>query len=311
MNARQIAVLLVLAAVWGASFLFIKVLVEAGMGPAGLGAARTSLGVLTLAPMAWRIRARLPRDRRSWVLLAGLGVLNFALPWTLFALAARDVPSGASSIANSSQPLWSAIFASMLLQSDRLTGVRVFGLALGFSGVVVLMGEDLLDVGSNESRAIVIMLGATMCYALSGVFIRRRMGHVPAVGLAAGQMGFAALALWPLALYSGAFESVSMGAPEWSSVIALGCLGSGVGVAWYMWLIGEVGPVRASVVTYLMPPLGVFLGWAVLDERIGWNMVGGLSLVIAGVALVQGISLRTMKGFRPAGRQVTAATPPD
>ncbi|MBA4181126.1 MAG: EamA family transporter, partial [Anaerolinea sp.] len=303
MTTRQLVVLLGLAAVWGASFLFIKVLVEAGLGPAGLSAARTLLGVLTLAPVVWRIRASLPRDRKTWLLLAGLGVLNFALPWTLFAIAAQEAPSGASSIANSSLPLWSAIFATVLLKTDRLTGVRVLGLAAGFSGVLVLMGGGLLDAGSDGSWAILIMLLATMCYGLSGVLIRGRLGHVPGVGLAAGQMAFAAVVLWPVALASGAFSSVSMGAAEWGSLLALGCAGSGVGVAAYMWLIGETGPVRASLVTYLMPPLGVFLGWAVLDEAIGWNLVGGLTLVIAGVALVQGVPLRRLMsrpGVRPA-----------
>ena len=308
MNSKQTAVLVSLGVVWGASFLFIKVLIDAGLGPFGLAAVRTSMGALTVAPVVWWIRGRLPRDRKTWLIVGGLGVLNFAVPWTLFALAARHAPSGASSIANSGQPLWSAIFATVLLKTDRLTGLRVLGLVVGFSGVVFLMGDGILDAGSSGSRAILIMLGATMCYGLSGVFIRRYLGHVPAVGLAAGQMAFAAVALWPLALASGAFNSVSMGAAEWGSILTLGAVGSGVGVVGYMWLIGEVGPVRASVVTYLMPPLGVFLGWLVLDERVGWNLAGGLALVITGVALVQGVPMRRL--MLRAGIRPVAATAP-
>jgi drug/metabolite transporter (DMT)-like permease len=87
-----------------------------------------------------------------------------------------------------------------------------------------------------------------------------------------------------------------MGAAEWGSVAALGGLGSGVAVIAYMWLIGSLGPVRASVVTYLMPPIGVLLGWAVLDEHIGWNLVLAILLIVSGVALVQNLSLRRLPG---------------
>jgi len=299
MTTRQLLVLLGLGVLWGGSFLFIKVLVEAGIEPLGVSAGRTGLGFLTIAPFAWWARSRFPRDRRTWVLLAGLGFLNFALPWTLFGIAANHAPSGASSIANSSQPLWSAIFGTIVLKADRLSGIRLLGLGVGFTGVILLMGGDMLKAGSDGSTAVLIMLGATMCYGISAVSIRRFLSHVPAVALAIGQLGFATLYLWPAALVTGAFASAQLGAGEWVSFFALGCAGSGIGVIAYMWLIGEVGPVRAAVVTYLMPPLGVFLGWLVLGEAIGWNLLGGLACVVAGVGLVQGLPVRR-RVLRPA-----------
>ena len=292
MTTRQLLVLVGLAVLWGGSFLFIKVLVDGGIEPLGVSAGRTGLGFLTIAPFAWLARSRFPRDRRSWLLLAGLGFLNFALPWTLFGVAAQHAPSGASSIANSSQPLWSAIFGTILLKTDRLNGIRLAGLGVGFAGVILLMGEDMLSAGSSGSTAVLVMLGATMCYGISAVSIRRFLTHVPAVALAIGQLGFATLYLWPAALFTGAFATAELGAGQWASLFALGCAGSGFGVLAYMWLIGEVGPVRAAVVTYLMPPLGVFLGWLVMGEPVGWNLVGGLACVVAGVALVQGLPLR-------------------
>lgn len=311
MTTRQLLVLLGLGVVWGGSFLFIKVLVDAGVEPLGVSAGRTGLGFLTIAPFAWRGRDRFPRDRRSWGLLAGLGFLNFALPWTLFGIAAQHAPSGASSIANSSQPLWSAIFGTILLKADRLTPMRLLGLGVGFAGVILLMGEDMLKAGSSGSTAVLIMLGATMCYGISAVSIRRFLSHVPAVALAIGQIGFATLYLWPVALFTGAFASVQMGAGQWASFFALGCAGSGVGVIAYMWLIGEVGPVRAAVVTYLMPPIGVSLGWLVLGEPVGWNLLAGLGFVVAGVALVQGLPLRRWLSRPPASAPAPAASPLD
>ena len=309
MTTRQLLVLLGLGALWGGSFLFIKVLVDANIEPLGVSASRTGLGFLTIAPFAWAARARFPRDRRSWLLLAGLGFLNFALPWTLFGIAAQHAPSGASSIANSSQPLWSAIFGTILLKADRLNGIRLLGLFVGFAGVILLMGGDMLNAGSSGSTAVLVMLGATMCYGISAVSIRRFLSHVPAVALAIGQIGFATLYLWPAALVTGAFATAHLGAGQWASLFALGCAGSGIGVIAYMWLIGEVGPVRAAVVTYLMPPLGVFLGWLVLGEPVGWNLLGGLACVVVGVALVQGLPIRRWV-LRSASRGPAAVASP-
>jgi drug/metabolite transporter (DMT)-like permease len=306
MTNRQLAVLLALGVVWGASFLFIKVIVDEGVDPIGVSAGRTTLGALTLVPIVFAARAEIPRSRRVWGLLALLGLVNFAVPWTLFALAAEHAPSGASSIANSSQPLWAAIIVTLFLRADRLTGVRAAGLAVGFLGVLVLMGRGLLHAGNSGSVAILILLLATFCYASSAVVIRRFLAGVPSVFLAAGQISFAALYLMPLALLLGQAPGPSMGANALLSLLLLGAANSGVAVIGYMWLIGEVGPVRAAVVTYLMPPVGVTLGWLVLDEPVGWNLVAGLVCVVAGVALVQQPPLRALWRRGPFGARVAA-----
>ncbi|MEP7217257.1 MAG: DMT family transporter, partial [Anaerolineaceae bacterium] len=121
----------------------------------------------------------------------------------------------------------------------------------------------------------------------------------------------ATLYLWPAALSTGAFASAELGAGQWGSLLALGCAGSGIGVIGYMWLIGEVGPIRAAVVTYLIPPIGVFLGWLVLGEPIGWNLLGGLACVVAGVGLVQGLPVRGRVRRPPSVVPAGAAAPLD
>lgn len=306
MTTRQFAVLCILAFTWGCSFLFIRVIVDSGVGPMGMSSLRTLLGSLSLVPFAWHARSGFRQPRSTWLALAGLGFVNFALPWTIFGVAGSRVPSGVAAIANSTAPLWIALLSVPLLQAERVSGLKALGLALGFAGIVVLMGDDITHVHGGETLAILLILCATLSYGASAVYIRKHLAHVPPLVLASGQVGFAALYLAPLAFVTGSYSG------EWEpnvvlSVLALGALGSGVAVAAYMWLIQETGPVSASVVTYLIPPVGVAVGWAVLDERVGWNMLAGLACILVGVAFVQGVPIQRVLGRgRPAAAVVPA-----
>lgn len=138
-KSTQLAVLLALAVVWGASFLFIRVLINAGVEPLGVSAGRTALGLATLLPFALRARGSFALPRSTWLALVVLGVANFALPWTLFSFGQQHVPSGVGSIANAAQPIWAAIFSTIVIRSERLGPRRIAGLVLGFAGVLVLM----------------------------------------------------------------------------------------------------------------------------------------------------------------------------
>lgn len=291
MNNRQLAVLAILALTWGCSFLFIRVIVDAGVGPMGMASLRTLLGGISLLPLALASRRNLRQPRSTWIAFAGLGLMNFAVPWTIFGIVGSRIPSGVSSIANSTAPLWVALLSVPLLHEERIRGGRAVGLALGFFGVVLLMGEDLAHLQGSSPGSIALVLLATLFYGASSVYIRRYMGHVPPVILAMGQMSFAALYLAPLALVTGSYGG------DWdpnvvASILALGLLGSGVAVAAYMWLIQQAGAVSASLVTYLIPPVGILAGWLAFDEHIGWNILAGLASILAGVAFVQGIPQR-------------------
>ncbi|MBI2766923.1 MAG: DMT family transporter [Chloroflexi bacterium] len=301
MAPRYAVALCVLAGVWGASFLLLRVLVTAGMEPLGVSAARTGIGAATLLPFAWRSRARFPRDRRTIVALAALGFANFAVPWTLFGIGQKQVPSGVGSIANSAQPLWAALFSTLLIKGDALGPRRVVGLLLGFAGVVVLMEGRARDFDREALQGIPVMVLATVCYGGSAVSIRRWLGHVPALPLTFSQLGFAFAYLAPLALLTGAYGNASMGWHEWLSLFLLSAGGSGGAIVIYMWLIQGIGPVRAAVVTYMMPPIGIALGWLFLDEPVGWAMLAGLALIIGGVLIVQ--SMYPWRGVPAFGRE--------
>jgi drug/metabolite transporter (DMT)-like permease len=138
-TSRQLAILCALALAWGCSFLFIKVIVDAGIEPLGMSALRTLLGALTLVPFAWAHRSGFRQPRRAWLAMVALGAFNFAVPWTIFGVAGQHVPTGVSAVANASTPLWAAIIATTIVHADHLTPRRAAGLALGFAGVLVLM----------------------------------------------------------------------------------------------------------------------------------------------------------------------------
>lgn len=259
MKSTQLAVLLALAVVWGASFLFIRVLINAGGGgPAGGERRADRARARDVAAVRAAGPGLLRAPRSTWLALVVLGVANFALPWTLFSFGQQHVPSGVGSIANAAQPIWAAIFSTIVIRSERLGPRRIAGLVLGFAGVLVLMRGRAAGLDGDALRGIPLVDRGDGA-------LRRVLGFDPAVADARASIaadgrpiGTASLALVPLALGTGAYDHASIGAKEIGSALVLGGVGSGVAVLLYMWLIGQVGAVAASAVTYLMPPIGVF-----------------------------------------------------
>lgn len=309
LGTLHLATFAFLALVWGSSFVLIRVLANAGVEPFGVAAGRCLLGFLSLVPFAIATRAKFPRDRRTLMVLAGMGLLNFMLPWTLFALAAHHVPSGVSSITNASTPLWAAVFTTIILRDERLSGLRIVGLAMGFAGVMVLMESRVTSLDREALLGIPVMLVATSAYGLSVAVIRRWLGHVHPIPLTFCQVGTAALVLVPLAAGTGSWSEAEVHWQEVASIVFLGGVGSGVASVMYMWLIGSAGPVRAASTTYLMPPVGVLLGWVFLDETVAWSMLAGVALIFAGVATVQG-RIRFLARWRVRTRPEPVAIDP-
>ncbi len=289
MTARQFATLVGLAFVWGCSFVLIKVMADGGMGGPAIASIRTALGLATIIPIVLMNRSQLSQKRSTWLSLAGLGLFNFAVPWTIFGVAAQHVPSGAAAIVNSTAPLWVTLITLFAMREEAVSGLKLAGVGLGFAGVVVLMGEDLGNIGGAATLSMLAIMVATLSYGSSALYIRKTMAGVPPVVVAGGQIGFATLFLAPVAIVTGSYSGVDWNWEVIGSAVALGAIGSGFGPIAYMGLIQQVGALRASVVTYLIPPVGVILGWLVLDEQVGWNMVGGLALILAGVSLTQGL----------------------
>ena len=296
MRRRDVAELLALAALWGGSFLFMRVAVPA-FGPLALAFLRVFGAALLLVPLLGA-RGELAALRRHWRPIAVVGFVNSALPFLCFAYAALTINAGVSAIFNSTTPLFAAIVAWLWL-GDRMTPLRVLGLAIGFAGVLWL-GANKAGVGADGSAsAIAACLLATVSYGIAPSLTKRHLGGVPPLAVAAGSQVAAVLFLVvPAAL---AWPAVAPSAFAWLMMALLAFLGTGLAYVLYFRLIANAGPANAVAVTYLIPIFAVVWGGTFLGEHVTLTMVAGCLVIFVGTALATGMLPRR------SARRVVAA----
>lgn len=273
------ASLLFLAAIWGGSFLFMRVAAPQ-FGPLALIEVRVAIAALFLLSVSlWRGEARaLLRDTGPLVLL---GAFNSALPFVLFAYATLSLPAGFASVLNATVPLFVALIGAVWL-GERFGPRRVVGLALGFAGVVALVWPKL---GATDERlAVAAGLAASVSYAVCGHYTKRRFARVSPLAIATGSQIAAALLLAPLAAWH--LPATLPDARAWFAVVALGVLCTAVAYLVYFRLVARVDATHASVVTYLVPVFGIAWGALFLGEVVTLAMLVGAAVVLAGVVLV-------------------------
>lgn len=296
MSAASLARLLILSAIWGVSFLFIRIGAPA-LGPVALMEGRVLFAAIFLATAAVALRRPLGW-RRHWRHFLVIGLLNSALPFLLFGYAALTLPAGMLSILNATSPIWGALIAAVL-QREALPGRTLAGLALGVAGVSLLVGLDRVTVQPGAGIAIAASLAAALSYAFASHYAKTAQG-VGAFANAHGSMWAASLLIAPVLL---AFPPATYapGPAILAVVAALGVLCSGIAYLLYFRLIADIGAAPALTVTFLIPLFGTFFGWLVLDEAIGWHTLAGGAVVITGTALVTGFSLRLPRQRKVAG----------
>ena len=292
--------LLALGATWGASFLFIKVIVEE-TSALEVAEGRMFFGALAVGAVMAVRRTGLRWERSLWVKVAVWALVGVVVPFTLIAWAEEHIASGTASVLNSTMPLFTTLFAALFLLEEQLTVGRVAGLTIGFMGVIILTGGDIYDLRDTTALAQLAVVAAAACYGIGAVYARTLLRREDPLRLSAGQLVLGSLLLLPVMLAVRGTPDYSLSAEAWLSLLALGVLGSGFAFVVYLWLVDNVGSVRSSLVTYIIPIVGLFLGWAVLDESIGVNTVLGAALIIAGVAAV-------MRGQAPSSQRLSAAT---
>ncbi|WP_022901777.1 DMT family transporter [Humibacter albus] len=299
---------LALSAVWGASFLFIKVGLE-GLSPAQVVVGRVLFGALALAAIMTVTRRRWPREGRVWGHMLVVGIFFCAIPFTLFAWAEQYVPSSLASIYNATTPIMTLVLTPLVLRTERLGRTRTAGLVVGILGVIVLSGPWEL-IGSSDLASTIpaqlACLGATASYGFAGLYMRRFVSGLPydAVTLSSVQLTMASVVVLVLSPLD-ARGPISLNAPVVLSIVALGVAGTGVAYVWYTRVMRDWGAARASTVTYLAPVVGVALGVLVLGESVHWYEPVGGAIVIAGILVSQGM-LRVRRDSRAQSDEASA-----
>ncbi|MDP9457196.1 MAG: DMT family transporter [Actinomycetota bacterium] len=291
MNVRDLAALIVLAAVWGASFLFIRVAAPA-IGPFPLMGTRVVLAALALLPFVL-VLGRFREVRERWRQFLFVGVFNAAIPFSLIAFAETEITASLAAILNSMTVLFSAVVAAAWF-GDPLTSRRILGVVLGVSGVAVLVGLDPLPLNGAVLVAVGAMLLGSFCYALGGNYVKRTFSGVRPLTMAFGQQAGAAALLVPLAVATAPGEAPST--PVAASALALALLSTAFAYLLFFALIARVGATSTLTVTFLSPGFGVLFGVVLLDEPLGLGTLLGLGIVLFAVALVTGVGFRRAKG---------------
>jgi len=275
---KAMAELILLGAIWGGSFFLMRVAAPE-FGPWALVEIRLAFGSLVLLPFVYRARKRLAG---RWHVLFIIGMINSAVPFTLFAWATKIAPAGISAIANSMTALFAVFFAGLMF-GEKIGIRRAFGLASGIIGVVVMVGMPM--AGVPVGWAALAATCAAACYGLSNNLVRRHLGGLPPIALGGATLSCAAVVLLPVAIWQWPQQSLS--ATVWTSAITLGVLCTGIAYAFLFRLIETIGPSRTATVTYLVPLFGVAWAWLVLGEAVTPGMMIAGALILGGVALSQ------------------------
>lgn len=284
MHRREVVLLLTLASIWGASFLFIKLGVDE-VEPAVVVLGRLVVGVAVLVPVVL-LRGAIPDLRAMWIPCVVLGALNNAVPYWLIAFAETRIDSGLAAVIQAAAPILTVVLATRIDPSQRVRGLRLVGVAVGFVGVALLVG---VQEGSQLVGALAV-LGTATCYAVSVLYAGRTVRSFPPLEVAIGQLGVGMLLALPFGLAQ--LPSEAPPAKAVAAIVALGALSTGVAYLLYFTLIARAGASRAILVTYLVPAFALVYGTVFLDEPVTVSALAGLVLILGGTALGTGMGLR-------------------
>jgi drug/metabolite transporter (DMT)-like permease len=288
MNARSNRVdwlvFLALGFMWGSSYLFIKLAVD-DFGTFTLVALRLIVGALLLWSVVRIARQPLPRERRIYGHLLVMAVINITIPFLLITWAEQSVESSLAAILTSPVPLFAIVLSSIFLADEPMRVNGVLGLVVGFIGVVIITSRGLTGEGSSVIGELAL-LGAAFSYACGAVYSRRNVRGLPPMIPAVFQVTFAAIITGVIALLIEEPWTVTPDAEAIFSILWLGILGSGLAYLFVFRLFANWGATRTTLVAYLIPVVGIVLGYLVLAEPVDATIIVGTALVIAGIGLV-------------------------
>jgi drug/metabolite transporter (DMT)-like permease len=272
-----------LAALWGSSFLFMRVAVPE-FGAFALAGMRVSIaGLILVALVAYQ--RKLPALVKNWKPIAGIGVLNSALPFLLFAYALNFLNSGLGAILNATVPLWGAVVAFIWLK-DRMSGLRVFGLVIGFVGVILLVWNKV-SFKPGIGLAVIACLTATFFYGIAASATKRFLTGVDSLCSAAGSQLSAAVVLLPFALIFWPDHVISNKA--WLATVALAVFCTAIAYILYFRLFAALGPAKTITVTFMIPIFGMTWGAIFLNETLTLQMIVACAIILVGTSITTGV----------------------
>ncbi|MDG1733797.1 MAG: DMT family transporter [Thalassotalea sp.] len=284
MTISHLIQLISLAAIWGSSFMFMRVAAPE-IGPVALIFFRAAIGFITLLPFLFLYKQQ-SQVIKHWKSIAVVGLTNTALPFVLFAFATLSISAGLTSVLNATAPIFTALVAFVWLK-EKLGRSKVIGLLIGFSGVLFLFiskGNLALDAAAI---AIIAALVATLNYGYAACYTKQHLSGVSSLAIAAGSQLFASIMLLPFLGFNLPVHEISNTAIY--STITLGVVCTALAYIFYFNLLANLGPAKAITVTYLIPVFGIFWGMVFLHEQTNASMLIGATLILAGVSLTTGL----------------------
>ena len=285
-RARVWIAFLLLSLTWGSSYLFIRVGLR-GLSPLALVSLRLIVGAAALGLFVALRRQDVRLSRRQLLLAATIATTNSAIPFLLISWGEETVPSGLTSVLNSTVPIFSVLIAGAVLHDEPITAPRLGGVAIGFGGVLILLSRDLthgvIHWSTLAGQGAVVL--ASLCYAVSAVLARRTLRGVSSMAIAVYTVSIAAAETLLLSLVFSPPPIFSLRPSALFAVLWLGLLGSAFAYLLYYFILEQWGASRTTLVTYMIPVVGLTLGSLFLNEALDWRILAGSVLVICGVAL--------------------------
>lgn len=301
---RNLLLLLLLAALWGPSFLFIKIAIE-DFPPMTLVTIRLMVAAIVLYGILRLNGKSLPRGWNFWKKFFIMGLFANALPFTLFSFGEQYADSGAASILNGTTPIFTVLIAHFFVSDERLSLPRLGGVLIGFIGILLIFFPDFQAllrghglIGGMATVGLIVFILAAACYGIAIVYGRLQLRGLPPLVGPAAQLICSSAMILPVALIFEAPFQLTPGLPAIGSALVLGFFGTAMAYLVYYKLIDSAGATFISLVTYLLPPIGVVLGVVFLGEQPGWHSLAGLTLIIMGVMVVNGTFATTWKRLR-------------
>ena len=283
MGLRDIAALLLLASIWGGSFIFMRVAAPE-FGIYVLVAIRTVLATSVLLPILM-MTGGVSQIFKHWFPIALVGLANTAVPFVLFNYSSLHLEAGVNAILNATAPMFGALVAWLWL-GDKLTPTAIAGLALGFLGVTVI-SQQKLGEGDISFVPILTALLATTCYGIAASMMKRWLQGVRPLVVATGSQAMASIMLAPFALST--LPATMPSANAWLNAVALAILGTAIAYILYFKLIANVGPAKAISVAYMVPLFGIIWGVLFLQEHLSLQTIIGGVMILTGAALTTGV----------------------